>query len=507
MTPIDLTAHELADLLRARQLSPVELTEAALRRAEQTEPALHAYLRLMPEVALAQARAAEELLARGEGSPLTGIPLALKDVMTTKGLRTTCASRILENFVPPFDATVVARLRQEGAVFLGKANMDEFAMGSSTENSAFGPTRNPWDLERVPGGSSGGSAAATAANSAILSLGTDTGGSIRQPASFCGVVGLKPTYGRVSRYGLIAFASSLDQIGPITRDVRDCALLLNVIAGHDPRDSTSLEAAAPDYEAALRPEVQGMRLGLVKEFFEYEGVKIAPEVASAVKKAVATLVELGATVEEVSLPHLRFSIPVYYLIAPAEASSNLARYDGVQYGHRTAAAEVDIVNLYRKTRSEGFGPEVKRRIMLGTYALSAGYYDAYYLKASQTRTLIRRDFDQAFARFDLLVGPTSPSVAFRIGERTADPIAMYLSDVCTIPANLAGLPAISLPCGFENGLPIGLQFVGKPLSEETLLRAAYAFEQATDFHRRKSLPPEGGLALSGVEGSLVARGE
>jgi aspartyl-tRNA(Asn)/glutamyl-tRNA(Gln) amidotransferase subunit A len=506
MDPIDLTAHELADLLQARRLSPVELTQAVLRRAEETEPGLHAYVRLMPEAALAQAREAEEMLMRGEAtSRLAGIPLGLKDIFCTSGEETTCCSRILRGFRPPYDADVVERCRRAGLVFIGKTNMDEFAMGSSTENSAFGPTRNPWDLERVPGGSSGGSAAATAAGSAVLSLGTDTGGSIRQPASFCGVVGLKPTYGRVSRYGLIAFASSLDQIGPIAKDVRDCALLLNLIAGHDPRDSTSLEAPVPDYEQALRPEVRGLRFGLVKEFFEYEGAKTDPEVAAAVRKAVETLVELGATAEEVSLPHLRYSIPVYYLIAPAEASSNLARYDGVQYGHRTSAPGVDIIGLYRKTRSEGFGPEVKRRIMLGTYALSAGYYDAYYLKASQTRTLIRRDFDQAFARFDLLVGPTSPTVAFRIGEKTADPLAMYLSDVCTIPANLAGLPALSLPCGFSDGLPVGLQLVGPPLSEETLLRAAYAFEQATGFHRRESVAAGEGLAPSAVEGRLVAR--
>ncbi len=473
---------------------------AVLDRAQAVEPLAHSYVRLLPEVALRQAEEIDARLARGEHlPPLGGIPLGLKDIMCTKGLPTTCCSKILENFVPPYDATVVTRCQEQGLVLIGKTNMDEFAMGSSTENSAFGPTHNPWDLERVPGGSSGGSAAAIAANEAIVALGTDTGGSIRQPAALCGVVGLKPTYGRVSRQGLVAFASSLDQIGPITKDVRDCALFLNVICGHDPLDSTSVDVPVPDFTETLGQEVRGLRIGLVKEFMEYEGVKVAAEVAEPVRAALQVFAKLGATVEEISLPSLRYCIATYYLIAPAEASSNLARYDGVQYGFR--APGDDIIDMYRKTRDKGFGAEVKRRIMLGTYALSAGYYDAYYQKAQQVRTLMVRDFQQAFERFDILVGPTSPSVAFRLGEKAADPLAMYLSDVCTIPINLAGLPAISLPCGFSDatspasgglrstsGLPVGLQIVGRPLEEETLLRAAYAFEQATDFHLRRSLP-------------------
>ena len=486
----DLTAHELSDLLTSKQVSARDALAAVYQRINDIESEVHAYVRLTREVAEQQASEIDERRARGEAlPPLAGVPLALKDICCTKGIETTCCSRILQGFVPPYDADVVERCRRSGLVFLGKTNMDEFAMGSSTENSAFGVTHNPWDLARVPGGSSGGSAAAVAASETIVSMGTDTGGSIRQPASCCGVVGLKPTYGRVSRYGVIAFASSLDQVGPITKDVRDCALMMNVLAGHDPRDSTSIPLPAPDYTQALIPGVKGLRFGLVKEFMEYQGVGVDPEVSSSIRTALDRLRELGGECEEVSLPYLNYSIPVYYIIAPAEASSNLARYDGVQYGYRSPANGGDIVEMYSRTRDEGFGAEVKRRIMLGTYALSAGYYDAYYLKASQVRTLIRRDFDRAFEKFDVLVGPVSPTVAFRLGEKTDDPIAMYLSDVCTIPVNMGGLPGMSLPCGFSSdGLPIGLQLVGKPLSEETLLRAAYAFEQSTDCHRRRSHP-------------------
>ena len=486
----DLTGHELGGLLARKEVSAREVLEAVWGRISEVEEGLHSYVLLTREVAEQQAAAVDERRARGEKLPaLAGVPIGLKDIYCTKGIETTCCSRILSGFIPPYDADVIERCREHGLVFLGKTNMDEFAMGSSTENSARGPTRNPWDLERVPGGSSGGSAAAVAASEAIVSMGTDTGGSIRQPASFCGVVGLKPTYGRVSRYGVVAFASSLDQVGPITKDVRDCALMMNVLAGHDPRDSTSLPTPTPDYTEALVPEVKGLRIGLVKEFMEYQGVGAEAEVAAAVRGAAARFEELGAKCEEVSLPHLDYSIPVYYIIAPAEASSNLARYDGVQYGHRTREPAADIIEMYRKTRDEGFGAEVKRRIMLGTYTLSAGYYDAYYLKAAQVRALIRRDFDRAFERFDLLVGPVSPTVAFRLGEKVEDPVSMYLSDVCTIPVNLGGLPAMSIPCGLSGeGLPIGLHLVGKALGEETLLRAAYAFEQSTSFHRRRALP-------------------
>ena len=483
----ELTAHEIHELLASGQVSCREAAEASLARANEVEPSLHAYVRLTPEVALRQAEEIDERLARGEHlPPLGGVPLALKDIMCTKGLPTTCCSRILENFVPPYDATVVRRCNEQGLVLIGKTNMDEFAMGSSTENSAFGPTHNPWDLERVPGGSSGGSAAAMAADEANISLGTDTGGSIRQPAALCGVVGMKPTYGRVSRQGLVAFASSLDQIGPITKDVTDCALFLNVICGHDPLDSTSVDFPVPDFTQSLGKEIKGLKIGLPKEFFEYEGKRVGEEVDAAIQTALRVFESLGAEIEETSLPSLNYCVATYYLIAPAEASSNLARYDGVQYGFRSPGD--DIIDMYRKTRDKGFGAEVKRRIMLGTYALSAGYYDAYYQKAQQVRTLMVRDFQRAFEKYDLLLGPTSPTVAFRIGEKSDDPLAMYLSDVCTIPVNLAGLPAISIPCGFSDGLPIGLQIVGRALDEETILRASYAFEQSTDFHLRRSLP-------------------
>ena len=485
-----LSAAEAGRLIAERKLSSVEITRACLDRMRAIDAGVHAFVRVTDDLALKQAAEIDARISTGETlGPLAGVPIALKDILCTRGVPTTCCSRILEHYVPPYDATVIQRLRDAGLVFLGKTNMDEFAMGSSTENSAFGPTRNPWDLERVPGGSSGGSAAALASLEAPLAIGSDTGGSIRQPAAFCGITGLKPTYGRVSRYGLVAFASSLDQIGPMTRDVRDCALLLQVIAGHDPLDSTSVPAQAPDYAAALDEGVKGLRIGIPSEFFEYRGVRVSREIEDVVRAAAATLEGLGAVCEEVSTPHLQYVIPIYYIIAPAEASSNLARYDGVAYGYRTPAPPQDIVDLYERSREEGFGPEVKRRIMLGTYALSAGYYDAYYVKASQVRTLIRRDFEKAFEGHDVLLAPVTPSLPFRLGEKTNDPVGMYLSDVCTIAANMAGLPAISLPCGYARGLPIGLQILGRPLDEATVLRAAHAFQQATGFHHLLPLQP------------------
>lgn len=483
-----LTAHEAVELLDRGELTAEELTRAYLERIEALDPQVKAYVTVTPELALEQARAADARRRGGERGPLLGVPLALKDVLCTRGVRTTCSSRILENFVPIEDATVTRRLYEAGAVLLGKTNMDEFAMGSSNENSAFFPTRNPWSLDRVPGGSSGGSAAAVAAGLAAGALGTDTGGSIRQPGSLCGVVGLKPTYGRVSRYGLVAFASSLDQIGPLTRDVKDCATLLEVIAGHDPLDATSLPDPVPDYREALRLGVKGLRVGVPREYFV---AGLEPGVEAAVKAAIEVLEDLGAALGEVSLPHTDYGLAAYYLIAPAECSSNLARYDGVKYGLSAPDAE-SMWDGYFKTRGRGFGPEVKRRIILGTYALSAGYYDAYYLKAQKIRTLIKQDFDQAFATYDVLVAPTSPTVAFKLGARTDDPLAMYLSDVCTIPVNLAGLPGASVPCGFAPApedpsleLPVGLQIIGKPLDEATVLRVAYAYEQATEWHRRR----------------------
>lgn len=460
----------------------MELTRACLERIEQVEPKVHAFVTVTDELALKQARRADELLASGKAHPLSGIPVLIKDNMCTKGIRTTCSSRMLANFVPPYDATVVERLSSCGAVIIGKANMDEFAMGSSTENSALFITHNPWDLARVPGGSSGGSAAAVAAGETIYALGSDTGGSIRQPAGFCSVTGLKPTYGRVSRYGLVAFASSLDQIGPLTRDVTDCALVMNAIAGYDPRDSTSVPLATPDYTRSLKTDLKGLRIGIPKEYF-VEGMQA--EVATAIRAAVNKLEELGAKIDwEVSLPHTRYALAVYYIIAPSEASANLARYDGVKYGFSYQEAE-NMWDAMEKTRQYGFGAEVKRRIMLGTYALSAGYYDAYYLKAQKVRTIIRQEFDQAFTKYDALATPTSPTVPFKIGEKVDDPLQMYLSDVCTLPINIAGLPAISIPAGFADGLPIGMQIIGKPFSEETLLHIAYAYEQATEWHKRK----------------------
>ena len=478
-----LTIHEAQARLAADEMSAVELTEAVLERILALDNDVKTYLTLTPEAALAQAQVTDERRAAGGDAPLLGIPLAIKDVLCTEGVRTTCGSRILEGFVPPYDATAVARLKAAGAILLGKTNTDEFAMGSSTENSAFFTTHNPWDLDRVPGGSSGGSAAAVAAGECLGALGTDTGGSVRQPASLCGVVGFKPTYGRVSRYGLVAFASSLDQVGVLAKDITDAAILLQVIAGHDARDSTSIDAPVPDYSAALTGDVQGVRVGVPREYF-IEGMQ--PEVEAAVRAAVDQLADLGAHVVEVTLPHTDYALPVYYLIAPAEASANLARYDGVRYTVRVDDGGVD--EMYKATRGRGFGPEVKRRIMLGTYALSAGYYDAYYLKAQKVRTLIKADFDAAFERVDVIIAPTSPTTAFRIGEKSDDPLQMYLSDVFTLSMNLAGICGLSLPCGFDgDGLPIGLHVMGPALGEPQVLRVAHAYEQSTDWHTRR--PP------------------
>jgi aspartyl-tRNA(Asn)/glutamyl-tRNA(Gln) amidotransferase subunit A len=477
-----LTIHEAAELLRRREITSLELTESVLHRIQETEPHLNAFITITADLALAQARQADERLERGEAHPLTGVPAAIKDIICTKGVRTTCGSHMLENYIPPYDATAIERLRRVGMVMVGKTNMDEFAMGSSGENSAFGPTHNPWDLERVPGGSSSGSAAAVAAQQCIYSLGSDTGGSIRQPAALCGVVGLKPTYGRVSRYGLVAFASSLDQIGPITKDVRDAALVLGVIAGHDPLDSTSAPVAVPDYTAALVPDLKGVRVGVPKE---YLGEGLDKGSREAVMAAVGVLQELGAEIDwEVSLPTTPYALACYYIIAPSEASANLARYDGVKYGFSYTEGASMWENM-EKTRQYGFGMEVKRRIMLGAYALSAGYYDAYYLKALRVRTLICREFEAAFQSHDVLVTPVSPTPAFRLGEKVHDPLQMYLSDIFTIPINIAGLPAISVPCGFSQGLPVGLQIIGRPFEEATVLRVAYAYEQATPWHNRR----------------------
>jgi len=482
----ELTIHEAQELLRKGEISAVELTWAIIDRIVEVDNQVKAYLTITPESALEQAQGADRRRAAGEDHPLLGVPLAIKDIICTKGVPTTCGSRILDNFIPPYDATVIEQLRHRGAVILGKTNMDEFAMGSSTENSGFFPTHNPWDLSRVPGGSSGGSAAALAADECLGALGSDTGGSVRQPAAFCGVAGLKPTYGRVSRYGLVAFASSLDQIAPFGKDVTDCATMLQAMAHYDPCDSTSVAVPAPDYAQALVPHIRGMRVGVPKEYF-VEGME--PGVEIAVRAAIEKLADLGAEVDDVSLPHTKYSLPVYYLIAPAEASANLARYDGVKYGYSHPEVE-DVWDAYRQTRQNGFGPEVKRRIMLGTYALSAGYYDAYYLKAQKVRTLIKRDFDKAFSKFDVLVAPTSPTVAFKIGEKVDDPLQMYLSDVLTLSLNLAGICGISIPCGFAEArvsasLPVGLQIMGDAVAEEAVLRVAYAYEQATEWHRRR----------------------
>jgi aspartyl-tRNA(Asn)/glutamyl-tRNA(Gln) amidotransferase subunit A len=477
-----LTLHQASDKLRQREISSCELTDAVFARIAATDDKVHAYLTLARDAAMAQAKQADARLKQDQSAaPLLGIPIAVKDNFLTLGLRTTCASKILGDFMPPYDGTTIRKLRAAGAVIIGKTNLDEFAMGSSAENSAFFPTRNPWNLERIPGGSSGGSAAAVAADQCIAAVGTDTGGSIRQPAACCGVVGLKPTYGRVSRYGIIAFASSMDQVGPLTKDVRDAALLLQAIAGHDPADSTSANLTVPQYLEALSGNIKGLRVGVPKEYF-IDGMQ--PEVTQAVRQALSQLEKLGAIIEEISLPHTEYAVAVYYIVATAEASSNLARYDGMRFGHRADAK--DLTETYRISRDEGFGAEVKRRIMLGTYVLSAGYYDAYYLKAQRVRTLIKKDFTEAFKRCDVIVTPTAPTTAFKIGEKTQDPLQMYLSDIYTISINLAGLPAISLPCGFDgDGMPIGLQIIGNHFDESTIMRAAHAYEQATEWHKTK----------------------
>jgi aspartyl-tRNA(Asn)/glutamyl-tRNA(Gln) amidotransferase subunit A len=476
-----LTIHAAHDKLSRKEITSVELTQALLARIDQVDPKLHAFLHLARESALAQAKDADDRRAKGEDTPLLGIPLAIKDVICVKDLPATAGSKILQGFVPPYSATAIDRLRALGAVILGKTNTDEFAMGSSTENSAYGVTHNPWDLDRVPGGSSGGSAAAVAADLCLGAFGSDTGGSVRQPASLCGVVGIKPSYGRVSRYGLIAFASSLDQIGPFAKDVIDAAMLLSIIAGHDPLDSTSMPTPVPDYAAHFQADLTGVKVGVPKEYF-IDGMQ--PEVDRSIRAAIDVLKSLGAEIREVSLPHTDYGLPVYYLIAPAEASANLARFDGVRYGLRIDRGEV--WETYKATRGQGFGSEVKRRIMLGTYALSTGYYDAYYLKAQKVRTLIKSDFDNAFKEVDVIACPTAPTTAFKIGEKANDPLQMYLSDVFTLNQNLAGVCGISLPCGFDGrGLPIGLQINGPAFGEEKMLQVAYAYEQATDWHKQK----------------------
>jgi aspartyl-tRNA(Asn)/glutamyl-tRNA(Gln) amidotransferase subunit A len=475
-----LTITEARLRLRRREISSRELTRACMERIAAVEPRLGAFITVCEAEAIAQADEADRRLADGDAPPLCGIPLGIKDIYCTRGVRTTCASKILGDFVPPFDATVIAKLRAQGAVFVGKTNMDEFAMGSSTENSAFGPTHNPYDLERVAGGSSGGSAAAVAADECLAALGTDTGGSIREPASFCGVVGIKPTYSRVSRFGVAAYASSLDQVGPFAKTVRDAAAVLGAIAGVDPHDSTCSARPVPDYEAALAGDVHGMRVGVPKEYF-VEGMD--REVESSVRESLTRLESMGAKTVEISLPHTGYAIAAYYLIATAEASANLARYDGIRYGLRAAAD--NTIDLYNRTRAQGFGTEVKRRIMLGTFALSAGYYDAYYLNAQKVRTLIRNDFEQAFKTCDVIAAPVAPTTAFKLGEKTDNPLQMYLSDIFTISVNLAGLPGISVPCGYDGrGMPVGLQLIGPAFGEEAILRAGGAWERSGGIARR-----------------------
>ena len=483
----ELTIQKAHELLSNQSISSVELTQAVLERIETVEPDISAYITICAESALAEAKIADEAIAAGNISSLTGIPLGIKDLICTKGIPTTCGSKILADFTPPYDAFVIQKLKNAGAIIIGKLNMDEFAMGSSNEFSAVKVTHNPWDLSRIPGGSSGGSAAAVAADMCIGALGSDTGGSIRQPASHCGVVGLKPTYGRVSRFGLVAFASSLDQIGPLTKNVFDSALLLNVICGHDPSDSTSVPEKVPDYTKLLgsEPDLKGLRVGIPMEYTAAKGLD--PEVSKAVQAGIKTLQELGATCQEVSLPHTPYGVAAYYVIAPCEASSNLARYDGVKYGYRNGEKD-NLLEMYRSTRSKGFGPEVKRRIILGTYSLSAGYYDAYYRKASQVRTLIMQDFKKAFESCDVLISPVAPTPAFKIGESVDDPLTMYLSDIFTLSINLAGIPGISIPCGFtQNGLPIGMQVMGNHFNEAIILKTAHHFETVTNFHKKS--PP------------------
>jgi aspartyl-tRNA(Asn)/glutamyl-tRNA(Gln) amidotransferase subunit A len=474
--------RKLHEQLVKKERTATEITTEALDRIEALEPKLHSFLSVTAEQALLTAKKVDAKIAAGETiGLLEGIPIGIKDNMCTQGIRTTCASRILEDFVPPYESTVTQKLKDAGTVMVGKTNLDEFAMGGSTENSAYGGTANPWDLDRVPGGSSGGSAAAVAASECVVALGSDTGGSIRQPAALCGVVGLKPTYGLVSRFGLVAFASSLDQIGPFSRTVEDAAILLNAIAGYDPKDSTSLKVEIPDYTQFLKPDLKGLKVGVITETF---GEGLDAEVESSVKAAIAQLKALGAEIVEVSCPRFRYGVSAYYIIAPSEASANLARYDAVKYGVREEADT--LLSMYKKTRARGFGSEVKRRIAIGTYTLSAGYYDAYYLKAQKVRTLIKQDFEAAFEKVDVLVCPTSPTTAFKAGEKTEDPLSMYLLDLMTIPVNLAGLPGMSVPCGFDKkGLPIGLQLIGKVLREDLLFQVAYAYEQSTDWHVKK----------------------
>lgn len=477
-------AHVLHDMLVNKEITSLELTQAVLARIDEVEGDVQAYLTITREEALAQAKAVDEKIAKGEEIAfLEGIPGAIKDNICTKGIKTTCASKILQKFVPPYDATVIQKLEAQNPVVLGKTNLDEFAMGGSTENSAYHPTCNPWNIDCVPGGSSGGSAAAVAAGTAVWALGSDTGGSIRQPASFCGVVGMKPTYGRVSRYGLVAYASSLDQIGPITKDVTDCAHILNIIAGRDEMDSTSLDVQVPDFTKALVQDVKGLKIGLPKEYF-VKGMD--PEVEAAVKNGVKELEKLGAEVVEISLPNTDYAISTYYLLAPAEAATNLARYDGVSYGERAEDA-ADLVEMMTKTRTQYLGEEVKRRIMIGNYALSAGYYDAYYLKALKVRRLVKEDYDKAFKDVDVIICPAAPSVAYKIGEKIDNPLEMYLQDACTVPLNLAGLPGISVPCGYnKDKMPIGMQIIGKALDEETILRVAYTYEQSQSYHEDRA---------------------
>ncbi len=479
----ELTAHELSDKLKAKEVSSVEITKSVINRIENVEGKIESYITLTTELALETAEKVDAKIAAGEEiAPLEGIPMAIKDNMCTDGIKTTCASKMLYNFVPPYDAFVVKKVKEINAPILGKLNMDEFAMGSSTENSYFKKTKNPYDTEKVPGGSSGGSAASVSADLAVYSLGSDTGGSIRQPSSFCGVVGFKPTYGLVSRFGLVAFASSLDQIGPLTKDVTDSAMVLNLIAGHDKMDSTSIDVPKEDYTKALVNDVKGMKIGVPND---YIGDGINNEVKNAILKSIDVYKSLGAEIEFFDMAASKYALPAYYIISSAEASSNLARYDGIKYGYRTENYS-NLTELYKNTRSEGFGKEVKRRIMLGTYALSSGYYDAYYKKAQQVRTVIKNDFDAAFEKYDFILTPTAPTTAFKMGSKTTDPLQMYLEDICTVSINIASVPAISVPCGFDSdGMPIGMQLIGKAFSESTLLRAAYTFEQNTDVHQKR----------------------
>ncbi len=484
MSILENKIKDIHKLLRDKQVTVSELIEASHAQIDKTDRQVQAFLHVDRESAKQKAQQMDSELSALEDMPiLAGIPGGIKDNICTEGVPTTCASKILGDYIPPYDATVMQRLHAAGAVTIGKLNMDEFAMGSSTENSAFQITRNPWNLDCVPGGSSGGSAASVAAGQVVFSLGSDTGGSIRQPSAYCGVVGLKPTYGLVSRYGVVAYASSLDQIGPIARSVEDCAEVLQAIAGYDEKDSTSANIAIPDYQAALTGDIRGMKIAIATE---HMGEGVDPQVRKQIMEAVAQLTALGAEIEEVSLPHTEYALACYYLLSSAEASSNLARYDGVKYGVRAEQVK-DLLDMYKKTRSQGFGDEVKRRIMLGTYALSSGYYDAYYLKAQKVRTLIKQDFDNVFAKYDIIIGPTTPTTAFKIGEHTNDPLTMYLNDICTIPINLAGIPAISVPCGFVDGMPVGLQMIGKAFAESTVLNAAFAYEQATQYYKQRPL--------------------